>query len=456
MDKPIIVVGAGLVGSLLAILLGKKGYKVKLFEKRPDTRKSKQYAGKSINLALSDRGIRALKYAEVIDEIMKISIPVYGRTIHLPDSSITFQPYSADKKCNFSVSRAEMNYTLLNIAEQITNIEIHFNEKCVDVDFANTTVTFENTETKKITTHSAEIIFGADGAYSAVRLNMMLKNDRYQYQQYYIETGYKELVIPPGENGKFMLENYESLHIWPRKEFMLMALPNPTGDFTCTLFMPFEGKNSFEQLKTENDVKQFFEKNFPDAVPLMPTYLTDFFKNPTSSLVTIRCYPWVINNVALIGDAAHAITPFYGQGMNAGFEDAVILLELLEKHQHNWKNTLAEYQQLRKKDGDAIAQLALDNHIEMRDKTADPNFLLQKKIEQWFYKKHPDKWIPLYDMVTYRPDIRYSEALQKGYYQDKIMQEVLKLPDIHNNWQSESTEKFILSLLETHPFQYQN
>jgi kynurenine 3-monooxygenase len=285
---------------------------------------------------------------------------------------------------------------------------------------------------------------------------MMLKNDRYQYQQFYIDTGYKELIIPPDKNGKFMLENYESLHIWPRKEFMLMALPNPTGDFTCTLFMPFEGKNSFEQLKTENDVKQFFEKNFPDAVPLMPTYLTDFFKNPTSSLVTVRCYPWVINNVALIGDAAHAITPFYGQGMNAGFEDAVVLLELLEKHQHHWKNTLAEYQQLRKKDGDAIAQLALDNHIEMRDKTADPNFLLQKKIEQWFYKKHPDKWIPLYDMVTYRPDIRYSEALQKGYYQDKIMQEVLKLPDIQNNWQSESTEKFILSLLQSQPFQYQN
>lgn len=456
MDKPIIVVGAGLVGSLLTILLGKKGYKLKLIERRPDTRKNKQYAGKSINLALSDRGIRALKYAEVMDEIMKISIPVYGRTIHQPDSSIVFQPYSADKKCNYSVSRAEINYTLLNIAEKLPNVEIYFNEKCVDVDFANTTVTFENTETKKITTHSAEIIFGADGAFSAVRLNMMLKNDRYQYQQFYIDTGYKELIIPPDKNGKFMLENYESLHIWPRKEFMLMALPNPTGDFTCTLFMPFEGKNSFEQLKTENDVKQFFEKNFPDAVPLMPTYLTDFFKNPTSSLVTVRCYPWVINNVALIGDAAHAITPFYGQGMNAGFEDAVILLELLEKHQHNWKNTLAEYQLLRKKDGDAIAQLALDNHIEMRDKTADPNFLLQKKIEQWFYKKHPDKWIPLYDMVTYRPDIRYSEALQKGYYQDKIMQEVLKLPDIQNNWQSESTEKFILSLLQSQPFQYQN
>ncbi|GAB4450186.1 MAG: NAD(P)/FAD-dependent oxidoreductase [Bacteroidia bacterium] len=456
MNKPVIIVGAGLVGSLLSILLGKKGYRVKLYERRPDMRKTRQYAGKSINLALSDRGIRGLKMADVLDEVMKIAIPVYGRTIHNIDKSILFQPYSADGKCNYSVSRAEINFTLLDIAERLNNVSVQFNEKCVDVDFEKTTVTFENAETKKITTESAEIIFGADGAFSAVRLNMMLKNDRFQYQQYYIETGYKELIIPPDEKGNFQLNNHESLHIWPRKEFMLMALPNPTGDFTCTLFMPFEGKNSFEQLKTPKDVEQFFTQYFPDAMPVMPTYLQDFFKNPTSSLVTVRCYPWVIKNVALIGDAAHAITPFYGQGMNAGFEDAVILMELLEKHQHNWQNTLQEYQTLRKKDGDAIAQLALDNHIEMRDKTANPDFILQKKIEQWFYKLHPDKWIPLYDMVTYRPDIRYSEALQKGYYQDNIMKEVLKLPDIQNKWQSKETEEFILNLLKTHPFQYQS
>lgn len=456
MNKPVIIVGAGLVGSLLSILLGKKGYRVKLYERRPDMRKTRQYAGKSINLALSDRGIRGLKMADVFDEVMKIAIPVYGRTIHNIDQSILFQPYSADGKCNYSVSRAEINFTLLDIAENLNNVSVHFNEKCVDVDFEKTTVTFENTETKKLTTESAEIIFGADGAFSAVRLNMMLKNDRFQYQQYYIETGYKELIIPPDENGNFQLNNYESLHIWPRKEFMLMALPNPTGDFTCTLFMPFEGKNSFEQLKTPKAVEQFFNQYFPDAVPVMPTYLQDFFKNPTSSLVTIKCYPWVIKNVVLIGDAAHAITPFYGQGMNAGFEDAIILLELLEKHQHNWQNTLQEYQTIRKKDGDAIAQLALDNHIEMRDKTADPDFILQKKIEQWFYKLHPDKWIPLYDMVTYRPDIRYSEALQKGYYQDRIMKEVLKLSDIQNKWQSKETEEFILNMLKNHPFQYQS
>jgi kynurenine 3-monooxygenase len=229
---------------------------------------------------------------------------------------------------------------------------------------------------------------------------------------------------------------------------MLMALPNPTGDFTCTLFMPFEGKNSFEQLKTKEQVKQFFETYFADAVPLMPTYLDDFFKNPTSSLVTVRCYPWVIGKVALIGDAAHAITPFYGQGMNAGFEDTVILMELLEKYNGDWSNTLQEYQVLRKKDGDAIAQLALDNFVEMRDKTANPQFILQKKIEQWFYKLHPDKWIPLYDMVTYRPDIRYSEALQRGYYQDQIMQEVLQLPDIEKNWATPMVEEFILKRLE--------
>lgn len=455
MNKPIIIVGAGLVGSLLAILLGKKGFTVKVFERRPDMRKTKQYAGKSINLALSDRGIRGLKLAGVYNDVMKIAVPVYGRMIHPPDGSTYFQPYSADGKCNYSVSRSEINFLLMNIAEQLPNVSFHFNEKCVDVDFNTTTVTFENTETHLSRTEDAEIIFGADGAFSAVRLNMMLKNDRYQYQQFFIETGYKELIIPPDANGNFQLQNHEALHIWPRKEFMLMALPNPTGDFTCTLFMPFEGQNSFEQLKTETDVKSFFETHFPDAVPLMPTYLKDFFKNPTSSLVTVRCYPWVIHKTALIGDAAHAITPFYGQGMNAGFEDCVILMELLDQYSDNWQNILHEYQVLRKKDSDAIAQLALDNHIEMRDKTANPQFILQKKIEQWFYKLHPDKWIPLYDMVTYRPDIRYSEALQKGYYQDAIMQKVLQLPDIEKNWNSSETEQFILQQLQQHPFKYQ-
>ncbi len=455
MDKPIIIVGAGLVGALLSILLGKKGYTVKLYERRADMRKTRQYAGKSINLALSDRGIRGLRLAGVLEDVLKISIPVYGRTIHLPDSTHYFQPYSADSKCNYSVSRAEINFLLMDLAEQLPNVSLHFNQKCVDIDFSKTMASFENTETGKISTEEAEIIFGADGAFSAVRLNMMLKNDRYQYEQFYIETGYKELIIPPNANGNFQLQNHESLHIWPRKEFMLMALPNPTGDFTCTLFMPFEGQNSFEQLKTETDVKSFFETHFPDAVPLMPTYLKDFFKNPTSSLVTVRCYPWGINKTTLIGDAAHPITPFYGQGMNAGFEDCVILMELLDKYSGNWQNILQEYQLLRKKDGDAIAQLALDNHIEMRDKTANPQFILQKKIEQWFYKLHTDKWIPLYDMVTYRPDIRYSEALQKGYYQDAIMQEVLKLPNIEHNWESKETEQFILQQLQQHPFKYQ-
>ena len=455
MKRPIIIVGAGLVGSLLAILLGKKGYVVKVYERRPDMRKTRQYAGKSINLALSDRGIRALEMAGVLNEVMKIAIPVYGRMIHQPDSTTVFQPYSVDGKCNYSVSRAAINFTLIEIAEQLPNVSLHFNERCVDVDVWNTSVCFENTESKHTTTEYAEVIFGADGAFSAVRLSMMLKTDRFQYQQYYIETGYKELIIPPDHQGKFQLANYKALHIWPRKEFMLMALPNPTGDFTCTLFMPFEGKDSFEQLKTEREVQVFFQTHFPDAVPLMPTYIQDFFKNPTSSLVTVRCYPWVIHRTALIGDAAHAITPFYGQGMNAGFEDGVILMQLLEKHHHHWENTLQEYQELRKKDGDAIAQLAIDNHIEMRDKTANPQFLLQKKIEQWFYKKHPDKWVPLYDMVTYRPDIRYSEALQKGYYQDRVMQQVLQIPDIEKNWQSETVEKFILDLLERKPFQYQ-
>jgi kynurenine 3-monooxygenase len=275
-------------------------------------------------------------------------------------------------------------------------------------------------------------------------LNMQLTSDRFEYNQHYIEAGYKELIIPPGDNGKFLMEK-NALHIWPRGSFMMIALPNPDGNFTCTLFLPFEGEKSFANLKTKDAVKAFFESEFPDAVPLMPSLLNDFFANPTSSLVTVKCFPWVFDNrVALIGDAAHAIVPFYGQGMNCGFEDCVVLNDLISKHDENWNKILPEYQELRKPDGDAIADLAIGNFIEMRDKTADPKFLLQKKIEARFNEKYPDKWIPLYSMVTYSPHIRYSKALSEGKRQQLIMDKIMALPDIESKWDSEEVEKMIL------------
>lgn len=410
-------------------------------------RKVSMSAGKSINLALSDRGWKGLQGVGIADEIKKIAIPMYGRAIHNKDGSNTYQPYGKEDQAIYSVSRADINMKLMDLAEQHDNVKIHFDSKCNSVNRQKKEAVFENTTSGQLISGKYDILLGADGAFSASRLNMQLSSDRFEYKQHYIDCGYKELIIPPGPNGEFLLEK-NALHIWPRGSFMMIALPNPDGNFTCTLFMPFEGEKSFETLKTKDQVLQFFNSEFADAVPLMPTLLNDFFNNPTSSLVTVKCFPWTFDNsIALIGDAAHAIVPFYGQGMNCGFEDCVVLNELIGKHNHDWDKILNDYQNLRKPDGDAIADLAIANFIEMRDKTADPKFLLQKKIETKFSQKHPDKWIPLYSMVTYSPHIRYSEALSNGNKQQAIMDQVMNLPNIEQIWESDEVEKEILKHL---------
>ncbi|CAN5183762.1 NAD(P)/FAD-dependent oxidoreductase [soil metagenome] len=447
-QKSVSIIGAGLVGSLLSIYMAKRGYKVNLFERRPDMRKLQMSAGKSINLALSDRGLRGLDGIGIGDEIRKISIPMHGRFIHHQDGTTGFQPYGKKGQFINSVSRAGINMKLMDLAESLPNVKINFSETCKSVDSKNGKSTFHNEETKTESTVESDLIFGSDGAFSASRLSAMMGHDRFEYKQFYLEHGYKELVIPAGPNGEFLIEK-NALHIWPRKSFMMIALPNIDGTFTCTLFMPFEGENSFEKIKTKDDVTKFFNEVFPDAVPLMPTLLEDYFNNPSSSLVTVKCYPWTFDDkLALIGDAAHAIVPFYGQGMNCGFEDCVVLNELIDKHNENWPEIMQEYQELRKPDGDAVADLAIGNFVEMRDKTADAKFVLQKKIEAWFSEKHPDKWIPQYTMVTYRPDIRYSEAMRRGQRNDEIMQEVMaSISDIEKNWETEEVEKAILRKL---------
>jgi kynurenine 3-monooxygenase len=447
MAKSITLVGAGLVGSLLSIYLSKKGYKVNVYERRQDMRRTNGYAGRSINLALSDRGWRGLEGVGIADEIKKIAIPMYGRFIHHKDGTNAYQPYGKENQAIYSVSRADINMKLMDLAEKHSDIKFHFNKRCTNINRQNLELTFEDNDSKIIETVHSDLIFGADGAFSASRLNMQLNSDRFEYKQHYIDCGYKELIIPPSETGEFLLEK-NALHIWPRGSFMMIALPNPDGNFTCTLFLPFEGEKSFENLKTRESVKQFFAEEFSSAVPLMPTLLDDFFANPTSSLVTVKCFPWTFDNkIGLIGDAAHAIVPFYGQGMNCGFEDCVVLNELIEKHNHNWDSIFPEYQNLRKPDGDAIADLAIANFIEMRDKTADPKFLLQKKIEAKFSQNHPDKWIPLYSMVTYSPNIRYSTALKEGIKQQAIMDEIMAIADIESKWDSNEVEKEILKHL---------
>jgi kynurenine 3-monooxygenase len=445
--KDVCISGAGLVGSLLSIYLAKRGYKVSIYERRSDMRTTTMSAGRSINLALSDRGWRGLEGVGIADEIKKIAIPMYGRFIHHRDGTHAYQPYGKEGQAIYSVSRAEINMKLMDLAEEKAGVQIRFSQQCTRVERGNRKVRFADISTGSETVVEPDLLFGADGAFSAVRLSMQLQSDRFEYSQHYIESGYKELLIPPGENGKFLLQK-NALHIWPRGSFMMIALPNPDGNFTCTLFLPFDGEKSFAALTTPEAVLDFFRNEFPDAVPLMPTLTEDFVRNPTSSLVTVKCSPWTFDDrIALIGDAAHAIVPFYGQGMNCGFEDCVVLDGLIEKHNHSWPRIFAEYRKLRKPDADSIADLAVANFVEMRDKTADPKFLLQKKIEALFSARHPDKWIPLYSMVTYSPHIRYSQALAAGERQQAIMDQVMATRDIEKIWDSDEVEKQILDLL---------
>jgi kynurenine 3-monooxygenase len=443
MKKEITIIGAGLVGSLLSIYLAKRGHKVRIYERRGDMRLEKMSAGRSINLALSDRGLLALDKVGLSEEIKQIAIPMHGRQIHNMDGSAAFQPYGKQGQYINSVSRGTLNMKLMDLAEQ-HGVEINFNHKCNSRDWKKNQITFELPDSR-ILTQDSELIFGSDGAFSAARLQHQLQHDKFDYQQYYIDCGYKELTIPADKDGSFLLEK-NALHIWPRKDYMLIALPNIDGSFTCTLFFPFSGEQSFEKLDTEDKVTIFFQNTFPDIVNLIPDLIHQFFHNPVSSLVTVKCFPWIREDkFALIGDAAHAIVPFFGQGMNCGFEDCRILDELIEQNGDNWHTILQQYQTLRKPDGDAIADLAINNFIEMREKTADPKFLLQKKIEARLHEKYPNKWIPAYAQVTFSPYIRYSEALRQGQKQENIMQEIMGIPDIEQIWETGEIEHWIMS-----------
>lgn len=444
--KKITVVGAGLVGSLEALFLAKRGYQVEVFERRPDMRRSQLDGGRSINLVVSDRGWRALRLAGVEEEIKKITVPVYGRMTHSEQGETSYYPYSIKKKAIFSVSRAELNARLMDLAEEHGNIRFHFDQKCLDVDLPNATCVFEDADGSENTVQS-DLVIGTDGAFSAVRQSMT-SLPGFQHTETFIEHGYKELVIPPGADGKPQLDP-SALHIWPRKAYMLMALANLDGGFTCTLFFPLEGEKSFNAINTEQDLMDFFRSDFPDAIPLMPTLTEDYFDNPTSKLVIVKCNPWNHGGTAaLMGDAAHAIVPFYGEGMNCGFEDCYTLEKLLDEHGDNDMNKVLDlYSNARKANGDAIADLSLRNFVEMRDLVADPEFILRKKIEGNLYKQYPDKWIPLYSQVKFS-DLPYADAWREGQKQDRVMQKVLALPDIEQNWNSEEIVERALSYLE--------
>lgn len=438
-EQSAIVIGAGLVGSLWAVFLARRGYRVQVFERRPDMRAAGYTGGRSINLAMSERGWKAVEQAGIKEKIERVAIPMPGRMMHAVHGELVFQPYGKTGEAIYSVSRGGLNLELLNIAADFPNVEFFFEHRCVEVDLQAPRLTMEDLKTGEQKTLDAPLIFGADGAFSAVRYALQ-RTDRFNYTQHYLEHGYKELTIPPAPGGGHRLEK-NALHIWPRGNFMLIALPNADGSFTCTLFLPFEGKEAaFEQLADNGRVNGFFQKYFPDALALMPTLLDDFWANPTASLVTVHCDPWQWQNrILLIGDAAHAIVPFYGQGMNAGFEDCTILAALHDELDGDWSRIIPDFARRRKADGDAIAELALRNFIEMRDLVADPRFLLRKKIAARLHERHPD-FLPVYSMVTFS-NTPYHIALREDDAQNRLFSEILALDGIETAWDGPAVEQ---------------
>src|SRR5437867_9136742 len=418
-----VLIGSGLAGGLLAAYLGRRGYDVDLYERRADPREGNMVGGRSINLALSTRGIQALEQIGIADEVLKHAIPMRGRMIHPARAGdrIIFAPYDVDPNKHInSIGRAALNTTVIEAAQRYSNVRVHFNHKCTDIDLDTATAHLLNLSTSQPLSSSSDAVIGVDGAFSAVRQSMQLKIANFQYDESYLAHGYKELTIPPGPDGSWLMEK-NALHIWPRKSFMMIALPNPDGSFTCTLFWEFEGPRSFATTKTDDDVRRFFEEEFPDAVSLMPSLLDDFRNNPTGSLVTIRCAPWYYRDkVALVGDAAHAVVPFYGQGMNAAFEDCVVLDECLEKFPDNRERAFAEYFSRRKENADALADLAIGNFIEMRDKTTSRTFRAKKKIDHALEALLPGIYLPLYTMVTFTR-IPYAEAARRARLQNRIV-----------------------------------
>jgi kynurenine 3-monooxygenase len=450
--KNIIVVGAGLVGSLLALVLAKRGHRVRVFEHRDDMRRVDMPAGRSINLAISDRGWRALARVGVEDEVRAMALPMKGRRMHATDGAMTFQPYGAGDQCIWSVSRGGLNKLLMERSEEHEGTSFHFGQRVTSVDFDKPAIRVVDEATGEERTEEADHIFGADGAFSAVRLSMMFRG-RFDYRQDYLSHSYKELSIPPKAEGaaqddpsRFHIAP-DGLHIWPRGGYMLIALPNPDGSFTVTLFLAHKGAYpSFETIDTPAKVETFFNESFPDVVPFLPNLTQEFLGNPTGDLATFRCAPWNVDGkVCLLGDAAHGIVPFYGQGMVSGFEDCRVLADLMDElgeDSDDYDTLFQRFFEARKDNGDAIADLALHNFVEMRDRVADPKFLLQKKIEARISKRYGDAYLPLYSMVSFS-HIPYAEALKKGREHDAFMKRIMAMENIETRWESAEVDAAI-------------
>ena len=419
----VLVAGAGLGGALMAIYLARAGYRVEIFERRGDPRRADAGRGRSINLAISTRGLEALRGVGLEEQILEMAVPMRGRLIHSVDRETTFQPYGTEASHAInSVSRLGLNIALIDGAEREAGVTLHFESRCVDVDLDAAALEVEDERTGERRRIEGDHVVGADGAFSAVRSRMQ-RLDRFDYSQSYLQHGYRELTIPAARGGGFqLLQN--ALHIWPRGGHMMIALPNADGSFTCTLFWPFSGPHSFESLRTEQDVLECFETLFPDAVPLMPTVAKDYLESPTGSLVTVRCRPWHYRDrVVLVGDACHAVVPFYGQGANAAFEDCLVLDECLRQRGFDWDAALEDYTRRRKDDIDVLAELAIANFVEMRDHVASRVFLMKKKSEKALHRLFPRAFVPLYSMVTFSR-VPYGAAVARAGRQWAVVRRV--------------------------------
>jgi kynurenine 3-monooxygenase len=421
--EKILIVGAGLCGSLLALRMAQRGYQVEVYESRSDLRNSVISAGRSINLSLSDRGLKALRMAGLEKKARALCIPMKGRLMHDAASNTFESNYSGRQgECINSISRGNLNGLLLTEAEKYSNVNIHFNTKCLEIDIESKIVHFQSSDSKEQFTVQADVIFGTDGAGSSLRKSYEKQFPAFKVSQEFLTHGYKELEIPADKNGGHLISK-EHLHIWPRGDYMLIALPNMDGSFTVTLFLSYsEGSYNFDNLITKEKIIEFFEKDFPDTLTLIPDVLKEFENNPTGKLGTVKCYPWAYKgNTLLLGDSSHAIVPFYGQGMNASFEDVFVFDSVLNQFEGDWTTVFSEFQKQRKIDADAIADLAIDNYYEMRDHVANPLFKEKRIVEMGLEKFFPTEYFSKYSLVTFNEHIGYHEAMTKGRAQDKVL-----------------------------------
>lgn len=442
MTRPdITLIGAGLVGSLCALMLARRGYRVEVFEQLPDIRKESIAAGRSINLALANRGIYPLQQAGVMDEVEKLLIPMRGRMLHDKGANLQFQPYGQrPEEVIYSVSRAGLVSLLRDAAEATGKVQFHFRHPLASIDFDRQIVTVENLLTGISTTHDYDILLGCDGANSRVRRALEQEVDG-DFSAELLSHSYKELNIPAGDKQSFRIEK-EALHIWPRGGYMLIALPNLDGSFTVTLFLPNSGEPGFSELDSEQAVTDFFETQFPDASALIPDLAKTFFTNPTGVLGTVRCQPWYHKKALILGDAAHAIVPFHGQGMNCGFEDCAELDTCLDEFDEDWDKVMVAFTARRKENADAIADMALENYVEMRDSVNDPKWQLKKQLAFELERRHPDRFIPRYSMVMFHR-MPYAVAQRRGKIQSEILEALTADIDSVADHDSSNAEKLI-------------